>query len=97
MSGGMTMHSSSLPYSGYSPEISMELEVEGQTFSIGSMSTDKLILRNPAPLPPTAGVARLTVDGKVRLFHIELHEGIDPVRAEQVYRLLNPSVPAARA
>lgn len=60
------MHSSSLPYSGYSPEISMELEVEGQTFSIGSMSTDKLILRNPAPLPPTAGVARLTVDEKLR-------------------------------
>jgi len=81
-------------YSGYSPPVTIELEVGASKFSVGSLSADKLALRDAKSLPPLSGVVRLTVDGHVTVYHVELPEGIDPQRDEQIYHVVESDVSA---
>ena len=53
-----------------------------------------MALRDAKVLGPLAGIVRLTIDGQVTVYHVELPEGIDPRRQEQVYRVIEADVSA---
>lgn len=82
-------------FTGYSPEISAELLIHGERFNVGSLGPDELIVRAPRPIKPGPGTVRLTVDGRVTLYHIDLFNGIDPTRVDQPYKLLSTFEEAA--
>jgi hypothetical protein len=78
-------------FSGYSPPITIELQIGSNHFNVASMSSEGIALRDATPLGPTSGVIRMTVDKHLTVYHVELPQGIDPARDEQVYRVIESS------
>jgi hypothetical protein len=89
------MNSNGSSFTGYSPNVSMELTIHGERFNVASLGPSKFIVRNPRLVKPGAGTLRLLVDTRVTIYHMELIDGIDPKRGSQPYRLLSTIEEAA--
>ncbi len=61
---------------GHSAKIEMHLRVNGQTFSIGQLGPDFLILDDPADHPPARGEVMVSIDGRERRWSVWLPEGV---------------------
>jgi len=61
---------------GYSADVRMQLSINGQTFSIGQLGPDFLILDEPVDHPPAEGEITLSVDGRERRWPVRLIDGI---------------------
>ena len=83
--------------SGYSPPISMELQVGDERFEVASLGGEKLIVSDARLLPPTTGIVRVIVDGQVTVYHVELPNGIIPEARHQLIRVVRPSKVSAVA
>ncbi len=81
--------------SGYSPPITIELIVQGQQFNVASLGPDNAILRSARSVQPGTGMIRLTIDGHLTIYHIDLPQGIDPQRNEQPFVLIDATSEAA--
>ena len=75
-------------YVGFSPYIAGELEMNGERFSLASLAPGKLELHQAKEFPAGRATLRITVDRAVDVRVIELHEGIDPQRREQPFRVV---------
>jgi hypothetical protein len=82
-------------YAGYSPDISMELELHGERFNVAATGSATLRLRNPRTMPPGRGTLRMTVNGNVTTTHVELIEGINPDQKVHAYKRVEQSEGAA--
>jgi hypothetical protein len=82
-------------YAGYSPDISMELELHGERFNVAASGSKTLRLRNARPMPPGLGTLRMTVNGNVTLTPVELYQGVDPNLKEQAYKQVEQAEGAA--
>jgi hypothetical protein len=80
---------------GYSPDISMELTLDGERFRVASIGPDEVVVRGVRRVPPGRGTLRLVVDRKATMFHIYLPDGLDPDRVRHAYRLLDAVEEAA--
>ena len=83
------------PGSDYSPDISIELLIHGERFSVASLGPGFMIVRQSRPVPPGPGTVTLTVNKRVTIFHITLSAGIDPSQRRQSYQLLSTVEEAA--
>jgi hypothetical protein len=72
----------------YSPDVSGELTIHGLQFVLSSIGSKTISVRNPAVALPGQGTVRLTIDQDVTVYHVELPEGIDPLRETQPCRVL---------
>jgi hypothetical protein len=77
------MNSATQPDSGYSPPITIELHLNGETFNVASSGPERLILRNPRAAAAGNGIVRFIVDGKVTDYRVNVPSGIDPGRTHQ--------------
>ena len=82
-------------YAGYSPDISIELELHGERFNVAATGSEYLRLRNPRPMPPGRGTLRMTVNGNVTAKQVELPQGIDADQKMQSYKLAEQTEGAA--
>ncbi|ADB16259.1 hypothetical protein Psta_1584 [Pirellula staleyi DSM 6068] len=64
-------------HSGYSAQVAIRLEVNGDSLPVAQVGRDSLILKHPYEIGPT-GEARviITVDGKENIHEIVLYNGI---------------------
>jgi hypothetical protein len=96
MMGGDVMHDrANSPTAGYSAEVSIELQVGAERFSVASFGGDRMIIRSPRALSRCAGTVRIIVDNHVSTCTVELIDGLDPTRRDQPYRLLKAAEAAA--
>ena len=61
---------------GYSADVRMSLCVNGRTFHIGHLGPTFLILDNPADHPPAEGEITVSIDGRVKRWHVQLPDGV---------------------
>ena len=61
---------------GHSADVQIQLNVNGFALAVGQLGPEFLILREPADHPPADGEIVMSIDGKVRRWHVHLPEGI---------------------
>ena len=54
----------------------MSLCVNGHTFHIGHLGPTFLILDDPADYPPSEGEITVSIDGRVKRWHVQLPDGV---------------------
>lgn len=54
----------------------MHLSVDGQTFRIGQLGPDFIILNDHVKLPPGQGEITVSIDGHVERWRVDLPEGV---------------------
>jgi hypothetical protein len=79
----------------YSPDISIELALDGERFSIASVGPANMVVRAARRVPAGRGTLRILVDRKPTTHHVYLPDGIDPARRRQAYHLLEATEEAA--
>jgi hypothetical protein len=72
----MLMSAKNPQSNGYSADVRMHLSVNGQSFNIGQLGPDFIILRDAAELPPSRGQITVSIDGRERRWSVQLPEGI---------------------
>jgi hypothetical protein len=65
---------------GYSADIRMHLSVNGQSFRIGQLGPDFLILDEQLEIPPTQGEITISIDGQIRRWQVQLPEGVSKAK-----------------
>jgi hypothetical protein len=58
----------------------MSLCVNGHTFLIGHLGPTFLILDNPADHPPAEGEITVSIDGRVKRWHVQLPDGVSAAK-----------------
>ena len=61
---------------GYSADVQMTLCINGQSFRIGQLGPDFLILDDPADLPPSQGEIAVSIDGHIKRWQVHLPDGV---------------------
>jgi hypothetical protein len=74
--------------SGYSPPITIQLQLNGERFNVASVGSRQAILRDARVMPAGIGTVRIDVDGDVTEYQVNLFNGIDPQQVEQPFVLL---------
>jgi hypothetical protein len=72
----------------YSADVRMHLAVNGSTYRIGQLGPDFLILDQPSEHPPSEAQIRLSIDGRVRYWTVNLPDGISASRRRT--RIVDP-------
>jgi hypothetical protein len=73
---------------GYSPDISIDLLLHGESLSIAALGEADFLMRNPIRKPAGLRVLRITVGGKETIYEIHLPLGIDPDHQRQCYQVV---------
>jgi len=76
------MSPQSLNGNGYSADVRMHLSVNGQTIKIGQMGPNFVILDDAPDLAPSQGEITMSIDGRVRRWHVSLPDGISANRVK---------------
>jgi hypothetical protein len=80
---------------GFSPDLSMELAIEGERFSVASIGPNGMIVRAARHVRPGRGTVRLDVGGHVTVYDVWLVDGVDPGRDLQRFQLIGSREEAA--
>ena len=78
-----TVMSDTSGFSGYSPPISITLQVDATQFDVAAVGPDHLVLRSPRQIPPLSGTLVVKVDGQETIRRVMLPEGINPSKKRQ--------------
>jgi len=79
----------------HSPALSADLVIRGERFTVAALGPDHVVIHSARAMPPGRGTIRLKLDDHVTTYRVDLVDGLDPSRDEQVYRLLEPIEDAA--
>jgi hypothetical protein len=67
---------------GYSADVRMHLSVNGHTVQIGQLGPDFIILDDAPDLSPSQGEITMSIDGRVRRWHVALPDGVSASRVK---------------
>lgn len=79
----------------HSPALSANLIIHGERFTVAALGPDHVVVLSARPVPPGHGIIHFRMDDHLTTYHVDLVDGIDPHRGEQVYRLLETIEEAA--
>ena len=66
----------SVPSSGYSATVRLELHVGNDVFELAEIAPQSVYLRKPVTLPPSDAEVVMYVDGRRRVWQVELPDGL---------------------
>ena len=61
---------------GYSPPLTITLDMGGQTFNVAATAPEYVILRDAADVPPGEAVLHVDIDGDVRSETLHFRKGL---------------------
>lgn len=64
----------------YSADVRMRLHIDGRTFPIGQLGPDFVILDDPIDHPPSEAEISVSIDGRARIWRVELPEGVSTAK-----------------
>jgi hypothetical protein len=83
--------------SGYSPPLTVSLELHGQRFDIAEIGPEFVRVRGAVPVAEGVAKVHFELDGQLTISEVDLFDGIDPQRKRQPCKIRMPLVaPAAR-
>lgn len=81
-----------MPNTKHSPELSADLSIHGQKFTVAALGPEHVVVRSPRQIAAGEGIIHFKMDNQLTIYRIDLPQGIDPTRREQNYRLLETRV-----
>ncbi len=81
---------------GYSAEVRLHLVIGDRTLELGQIGPDRIILSEPAEMPPGLAEVVMHVDSFERRWQVYLPDGISPQSCE-IRTVPQPPAPAAQA